>query len=57
MDLLRKMLLGNPKQRITASFALNHPYFEGMQSNTDQKLLSPCLTKASEKKGKLICFN
>lgn len=51
------MLLANPKQRVSAYDALNHPYFEGMQSTNDQKLYSPCLTKASDRKGKLISFN
>lgn len=57
MDLLKKMLISNPKERVSAYDALLHPYFEGIQLPSDQKLYSPCLTKASDRKGKLISFN
>jgi len=51
------MLISNPKERVSAYDALLHPYFEGIQLPSDQKLYSPCLTKASDRKGKLISFN
>jgi serine/threonine protein kinase len=48
LDLLKKMLVANPKERITASSALNHQYFDSEMGEEmiDEKLLSPCLTEA-----------
>lgn len=54
MNLLRRMLLSNPKDRVSAEEALNHEYFQGIQPESENKLYSPCLTKASEKKGNRI---
>ena len=54
MNLLRKMLLSNPKERVSAEEALNHEYFQSIQPESENKLYSPCLTKASEKKGNRV---
>ena len=54
MDLLKKMLIADPSTRISATEALAHPFFDGMMNSSDQKQNSPCLTKASERKGNLL---
>ena len=48
------MLVARPGDRVTAADALNHRFFEGMESESDKKQYSPCLTKASEKRGNRI---
>ena len=56
MGLLRKMLVAKPSERISASQALSHDYFEGMYVESDEKQFSPCPTKGSEKKGNRLLF-
>jgi serine/threonine protein kinase len=53
MDLLRKMLVADPAQRITAKLALEHPYF-AMKEEEEMKIGSPCLTAASSKNKKVL---
>lgn len=49
-DLLKRMLSEKPEERITASEALRHPYFNGFENNENEKLLnSPQLTSVTEK--------
>ena len=48
MDLLKKMLIADPKQRITAVKALRHPYFE-VPNQGDVSIFSPVLTAATKK--------
>lgn len=51
LELLKKMLVANPKQRITANEALSHSFFRGMEGlDMDEKVSSPCHTEASEKR-------
>jgi serine/threonine protein kinase len=52
MDLLKKMLLADPKQRLTASEALNHTYFFEEIKKREELQKSPCLTSASGFKNK-----
>lgn len=40
IDLLEKMLQFNPKKRITAQDALQHPYFEGFHDPTDEPMFT-----------------
>lgn len=50
LSLLKKMLISNPSERLTAAQALNDPYFTNMRATiqqNDKRLNSPCLTKAS----------
>ena len=54
MSLLSRMLLANPQERISADEALNHEYFQSVRAENDSKPSSPCLTKASERRGNLI---
>jgi hypothetical protein len=42
------MLVANPKQRISASLALKHAYFEGFDPKAD--ISSPALTTVTTKK-------
>ena len=55
MDLLRKMLVADPKQRITANLALKHPYFE-VQNQEEMSPTSPALTAATHKKWMRVIF-
>lgn len=51
LELLKKMLVANPKQRITAKEALSHGFFKGMEGlDTNEKVSSPCHTETSEKR-------
>jgi serine/threonine protein kinase len=53
MDLLRRMLLSNPAERVSAAQALSHPFFEDCMNlfeQNEKSLNSPCLTKVSEKR-------
>lgn len=51
MDLLKRMLIANPKNRISAAEALNHSYFQFFKEECpSEKISSPCHTEVSEKK-------
>jgi serine/threonine protein kinase len=50
LELLRKMLVANPSQRITAAEALSHSFFKGMEPEMNEKVSSPCHTEASERR-------
>lgn len=58
LSLLKRMLSVNPKERISAAEALEHPYFEDQDSSFEEskKLNSPCLTKASQKRSGSIVY-
>ena len=47
MDLLKKMLAGNPKQRISAKLALSHPYFDSVEM---KEVSSPASTLNSQRR-------
>lgn len=51
--LLKRMLLADPNQRITAAEALNHPYFFGI--GEDEKVSSPVATSVgSHRRGGML---
>lgn len=52
MDLLQRMLLADPKQRISAAQAIRHPYFEQIAVE-EAKVSSPCVTAVSKFRVKL----
>lgn len=50
LELLKKMLVENPQERITAEEALNHPYFGLSENKENEKIMnSPQLTSATER--------
>lgn len=53
MDLLRRMLIAEPVNRITALQCLEHPYFVNHYED-EVKIGSPCLTAVSSKPKKLV---
>ena len=54
LELLKKMLVARPSERISAAEALRHSFFAGMEEEADKKQYSPCLTKVSEKRGNFV---
>jgi hypothetical protein len=48
MDLLSKMLIADPKSRITAKLALQHRYFE-VPNEEETSILSPAMTANTRK--------
>jgi serine/threonine protein kinase len=52
MDLLQRMLVADPKHRISAAEAIRHPYFEQMGAE-EAKVSSPCVTAVSKFRLKL----
>lgn len=50
MDLLRRMLKVNPKERITAEELLNHPFLsQGMDIESEKQVISPATTTGSNR--------
>ena len=47
MDLLQRMLIADPKYRISAAEAIRHTYFEQMAVE-EEKISSPCATAVSK---------